>query len=246
VNYESSDDLVAFHPVRRDTDGSLILLWKMLKWFPTPQIRGGSVANVSAASYARGEVSNESIATAFGPNLSLTTAVATTLPLPTSLGGTTVSVQDSENQMHAARLFAVTPNQVNYQIPPGVAIGPALITVFRGDGTRFRESVRIMPTAPGLFTANSDGQGVPAAVAFRRRGNIETYESVARFDSAQNKFVATPIDLGPDLGDLSDQVAILLFGTGIKFRSSLSAVSVKIGGVDVPVLYAGEQGMVWT
>ena len=38
VNYESSDALVAFFVVRQDTDGSLILLWKKLKQFPTPHL----------------------------------------------------------------------------------------------------------------------------------------------------------------------------------------------------------------
>jgi hypothetical protein len=35
VNYERSDVLVAFRIVRQDTDGSLILLWKRLREFPT-------------------------------------------------------------------------------------------------------------------------------------------------------------------------------------------------------------------
>jgi len=36
VNYDNSDVLVAFRIVRRDNDGSLILLWKKLREFPTP------------------------------------------------------------------------------------------------------------------------------------------------------------------------------------------------------------------
>ncbi len=55
--------------------------------------------------------------------------------------------------------------------------------------------------------------------------------------TAQNKFVATPIDLGPE----SDNVFLILFGTGLRNRSSLSGVSVKIGGVDAQVQYAGPQ-----
>ena len=40
----------------------------------------------------------------------------------------------------------------------------------------------------------------------------------------------------------SDQLFLVLFGTGMRFRSSLSNVSVKIGGIDAPVEYAGPQG----
>jgi hypothetical protein len=36
VIYDSSDVLVAFRIIRQDTDGSLILLWKKLREFPTP------------------------------------------------------------------------------------------------------------------------------------------------------------------------------------------------------------------
>ena len=38
VNYRYSDVLVAFRVVRRDEDGSVILLWRVLKKFPTPTL----------------------------------------------------------------------------------------------------------------------------------------------------------------------------------------------------------------
>ena len=53
-----------------------------------------------------------------------------------------------------------------------------------------------------------------------------------------SRIVAVPIDLGV----VGDQVFLILNGTGIRFRSNLSAVSAKIGGTDAPVLFAGEQG----
>ncbi|HEY6804543.1 MAG TPA: hypothetical protein VI306_13280 [Pyrinomonadaceae bacterium] len=38
INYGYSDVLVAFHIARQDEDGSLIIAWKLLKEFPTPQL----------------------------------------------------------------------------------------------------------------------------------------------------------------------------------------------------------------
>jgi hypothetical protein len=38
VSYSDSDTLVAFRVVRQEADGSVILLWKMLKKFSTPQL----------------------------------------------------------------------------------------------------------------------------------------------------------------------------------------------------------------
>jgi hypothetical protein len=39
INYRVSDVLVAFRVIRQDADGSMILLWKMLKTFPTPELK---------------------------------------------------------------------------------------------------------------------------------------------------------------------------------------------------------------
>ncbi len=41
VEYERSDLLVAFRVLRRDENGDLILLWKMLKRFPVPRLKKG-------------------------------------------------------------------------------------------------------------------------------------------------------------------------------------------------------------
>lgn len=38
VNYETSDVLVAFRVLRKDSDGSVVLLWKMLQEFPRPTL----------------------------------------------------------------------------------------------------------------------------------------------------------------------------------------------------------------
>jgi len=62
-----------------------------------------------------------------------------------------------------------------------------------------------------------------------------TFEPVAVYDQTQQMFVPVPLDLGQS----TDQVFLVLFGSGFRNRTSLSGVSVKIGGVDVPVLYAG-------
>jgi hypothetical protein len=39
INYRESDVLVAFRVVRKEIDGSVVILWKMLKRFPTPTLR---------------------------------------------------------------------------------------------------------------------------------------------------------------------------------------------------------------
>ncbi|HKQ78305.1 MAG TPA: BACON domain-containing carbohydrate-binding protein, partial [Blastocatellia bacterium] len=158
---------------------------------------------------------------------------ASSIPLPTALAGTTVEVTDSAGMTRLAPLFFVSSGQVNYLIPSGVTAGSANVTIRSGAGAVSGGNIRIMAVAPGLFSANSNGQGVAAAVALRARGAMQTFEPIARFDGT--KFVSAPIDLGP----AGDQIFLLLFGTGIRSRNALSSVTCKIGAVDAPVLFAG-------
>ncbi|MGE0127070.1 MAG: S8 family serine peptidase [Blastocatellales bacterium] len=202
-----------------------------------------AVASVSAASFTGASLASESIVAAFGVSLATRVEVANTLPLPTTLAGTTVKVKDSAGVERAAPLFFVAPGQVNFLIPPGTTSGAAMITIASGDGAISMGNVNITTVAPGIFAANANGQGVAAATALRVKADgTRIFEPVARFDAAQNRFVSIPIDLGPDLGNASDQVFLLLFGTGLRFLSAQSAATCSIGGVNSEVLFAGAQG----
>jgi uncharacterized protein (TIGR03437 family) len=193
-----------------------------------------AVASVSAASFAPA-LAGESIVAAFGNGLATATQAATSLPLPTELAGTRVVVRDSAGVELLAPLFFVAPSQVNYQMPPGAANGLATVTIRSGDGTTSTGSSQINSVAPGLFAANANGRDVAAAVAVRVKADgSQSFEPVAMFDQAQNRFVPVPIDLGPP----TDTVVLVLFGTGIRNRSAQSAVNVKLGGVDAAVQYA--------
>ena len=194
---------------------------------------------VSAANYAGGEQAAESIVSAFGLQLSSITQAAPSLPLPFMLGGSQVLVKDSKGGERPAPLFYVSPGQLNFQIPKDTAEGIATVTVLNGGVATNSGLVIIGKVSPALFSANSTGSGFAAASALHVRADgSRNEEVVARFDTGQNKFVAVPIDLGAE----SEQVFLTLYGTGLKNRSGLANVKVKIGGVDVPADYAGAQG----
>jgi len=198
-----------------------------------------NVTSVHAASFTGPRLSSELIAAAFGVNLAAATETASALPLPTILGGSSVRVRDSEGRERSASLFFVSPLQINYQIPPETAGGPAATIVTNSEGVTSTGSIRIEPTAPGLFSANADGQGVAAALALRVRADgSQSYEPVAVFDQARKKFIALPLDFGA----ATDRLFLILFGTGLRQRASLSSVSARIGDEPVEVLYAGAQG----
>jgi len=207
--------------------------------FLLPRIAPTLTTSVSAASYNGTRLAPGSIVATFGTNLADTTQVATTSTLPEQLAGTQVLVRDSSGMLRPASLFFVSPGQINLQIPPDAAPGAATLLVSNRTGTLTLGNVTIANVAPGLFTADANGRGLAAAVALRVLADgSQSYESVIRFDSTQNKFVAVPIDLGA----ATEQVYLLLYGTGVRNRSAQSAVTVKVGGVDAPVSFTDAQG----
>lgn len=198
----------------------------------------GAAAVVSAASFLGTEASSEQIVALFGANLATGTQIADTVPLPTTLLGTTVKVRDSAGTERSAPLFFVSSGQINAQIPPGTANGSAQVVITSGDGKVSTGTIQISGVAPGLFTANSSGAGVAAATALRVSANgSQSFEPVSMFDAAQSRFVSVPIDLGPE----TDQVFLVLNGTGIRGRTALTAVTATIGGTAARVDYAGSQ-----
>ena len=168
---------------------------------------------VSAASY-NWAVAPGSIAVAFGSKLGTSTAVANSARfVPLLWAGTTVTVTDGANVDRLAPLYYVSPTQVTFQIPPDTAGGVAMITVSNTDGTISLGSAPVFAAAPSLFSADGSGSGLAAAQVVRVKADgSQTYELVG----------ANPIDLGP----ITDQLVLVLYGSGIRGRSSLGGVGV--------------------
>lgn len=191
--------------------------------------------SVSAASYKSNELADASIIAGFGTNLATQTQIANAQPLPTTLAGSKIVVRDSAGVERMAPLFFVSPLQANYQTPPGTADGLATIVATSGDNKISVGTMQITRVAPGVFSANSDGGGVAAALVLRvKADNSQTFESIVRFDAGSNKFVSNPVDMGPD----TDQLFLVLYGTGFRFRTALSAVGVTIGGEVAQITFA--------
>lgn len=198
-----------------------------------------TIACVSAASFVRNALATESIIAAFGDELAKSTEVATAQPLPTTLAGTRVSLRDSAGVERFAPLFFVSPGQINFQVPAGVAPGRSEVTVIRDGETVATGSPMIGAVSPGLFSADSTGRGPALGLALRVKADgSQQFEPIARYDDEKKRFVATPIDLGR----VSDRVFLILFASGARYRDSLGSVSVTIGEVSTDAIYAGPQG----
>ena len=194
-------------------------------------ISGQWVVNVSDADSSY-RIAPESIAVAYGPALASTTATATGLPLPTTLGAITVTVKDSAGVSRLAGLYYVSPSQIDYEVPAGTAPGMATVTV-----GKTASAALIAAAAPGLFAANGNGAGVAAALAVRATaGGVQSPVPVFQCGSGGCTAVAM------DLGAATDTLVVEFYGTGIRGRSSAANVAATIGGAPATVLFAGAQG----
>jgi uncharacterized protein (TIGR03437 family) len=175
----------------------------------------------SAASYAP-TLAPDGITSVFG------------LALP-DVNAVTVIVKDSASVSRPATLYFASAGQVNFIVPSGTAAGTASITIQSPGAPDTILSAEIDTVAPGLFSADATGHGAAAATAIRViMGGPAS--AIPVFSCSGPVCATVPIDLG-----LDTPVYLSLYGTGIRHRSSLANVTCTIGGVSVPVLYAGPQ-----
>ncbi len=190
---------------------------------------GSLLVNASTASgYPR--LGAGSFAAAYGSGLAGPQPAIAAPPFPTTLGGVTVTVRDSAGVTWAAPIQAVYASQVNYIVPPA----PGIATVTIG---KFEGSAQIDAVGPGLYSMNGDGKGVAAATAaiYSADGTI-TPETVFTC-SASSGCVAVPISLG----GAGDQLAVTLYGTGLRNLSATQNAAVTVGGLRPTIQYIGAQ-----
>ncbi len=201
------------------------------------------VTTVSAASYQE-DNAPESIVSAFGSNMAAMSAAATSQPLPLSLGDVSVVVDGKQ-----ARLFFVSPSQINYQVPSDTPSGLANVVVMNRGQAVLQGTILVSDVALSLFTADASGLGAPAGLLLRVRADgQQVYESLARFD-ARNRIVPAPI-----VRRAGEQLFLILFGSGLRYSPNTDGnigngvaenIQVSIGGVNAQTLFAGTaQGFV--
>ncbi len=195
------------------------------------------LTTVSAASYISGEsVAPDSIVAGFGQNLAPSVEVAPPgTSLPQKLGGVSVRVK-SVLCSPFTRLWFVSPSQINFLVPSCTGVGPAAVVVESGGRPQAAGIVDVRAVSPALFSAEGNGKGVASAVAVHvRPDESQNWEYLFEAGCVPGACKAAPIDLGLS----GEQVVLSLYGTGIRGRTALSAVSATIGGLSAPVQYAG-------
>lgn len=205
----------------------LLIQWVILTTSLLAQTQ--PLAVVPAASFDR-EVglAPDAIASAFAAGLAAGTTVASGSPLPTELGGVTLTVADSRGVSRPAPLFAVFRNQVNFLVPAATAPGAAVVTLRSGSAT-FAGNVTVRTVAPALFSADGTGRGSAAATALRVLLSGDRQDQPALTVDPERGIRPVPLDLDPANG----AVYVSLYGSG--WRGGLAGLQVTAGSVPLPV-----------
>ena len=201
---------------------------------------------VESAAAPTGAVAPDSIASIFGSQESAALATAaqpnTGSSLPDSLGGVTLTVTDSAGVARPAPLIYVSPVQINFVVPSGTAPGTAQFSIANGSAAPVTTTGLIQSLSPTLFSLSGDGRGIAAAQAVRTTGtNPPVQTLVPVFQCTASSSGAVACQAAPLALDSSSTVTLVLYGTGLRNRSSLQKVIAKINGVAAPVQYAGPQ-----
>jgi len=186
---------------------------------------------VNSASF-RAPLTPGSIASVFGANLAPSTAAADRFPLPTTLGGVSVSINGA-----GAPLFFVSSRQINLQVPWQLqGVPQASLTVNVNDSAAAPRTVGLAGSNPGLFAIDSAGRGAVLIAS--------TAELAAVSGSVPGR-LARPVKrgeyisiFGTGLGTVANQPAN---GTPPGNPPSTTALSpaVTIGGVPATVTFSG-------
>jgi uncharacterized protein (TIGR03437 family) len=122
-----------------------------------------TVGGVSNGASFQANISPGSIISIFGSNLAPATEQATTVPLPTVLSGTNVTIGGIP-----APLYSVSDTQINAQIPFEIqapyGLGERTLVVTAQGGASSPFPLFVQPEAPAIFTKASNGQGNPLLI----------------------------------------------------------------------------------
>jgi uncharacterized protein (TIGR03437 family) len=195
---------------------------------------GFPVTTVSAINFERTAIAPQSLVAGFGILLASSTEPAPAGTAPTTLGGTMVEVNGVR-----AGLLAVSPNQINYIIPAGTAIGTASVVITSGNGFVSRGTVEIRRIAPVIFTANFGGSGVVNGqiirVAADGSQSPDNPPGTFQLNSTTGSFITRPLSFGPADERLFGVVVL----SGTSLVTAADNLRVIIGGVAIVPSFFG-------
>ena len=183
---------------------------------------------VNAASYspATNPITPGEMIRLYGTGLSSVTMTAAALPLPTTLGGVTVSINGVN-----APLYIVSPTQIVCIVPfATTSSGYAQIQV-TSNGTKSNSVTMFTETsAPGVFTLGANG--ISAGATLHADGSVVSASSPAKVGETVVTYVT---GLGPVTPAVSDGVA----APSSPLSTTTDHILVYVEGAQATVTFAG-------
>jgi uncharacterized protein (TIGR03437 family) len=177
---------------------------------------------VNGATFAAGPVSPGSLITIFGTNLAMTTAQVGTTPLPTTLGGASVSINGV-----AAPIVYASASQLNVQVPYETSPGSAALTVTSCGGQSAPVSFQVAQAAPYIFP-NAGG----SAIVQNRDGSINSAANPAAANSAVTVYLT-------GIGSLDNPAPTGAAAPTAPLSSATLGNSATVGDQNAQVLFLG-------
>lgn len=212
-------NLITFHTAGdvtgENTDRTFEIFQVLIR--PVTSINPNAATLVNAASFAPGAsadalpvIARGATGAIFGTNLANNTDFTPSLDLPFDLSGVSVTVAGV-----AARLIFVSPGQLNFQFPPGIAAADSVDFTVNNNGLLSKGKVKVADVAPAIYTVTSSGSGGAAAqcLAIVKVGDTDTAV-----------YSLPPCEVST--GDTADRF-LIIYGTGWRNGDS-GAVTVQV------------------
>jgi len=204
------------------TSGVTVLSWNYDVSVEAPRVdRIVNAADFSAP------VAPGGLITIFGTSLSPVNAATSTIPLPTALGDTCLTV----NGLPVPMLY-VSPTQINAQLPNQVQ-GNTTMVLHTPGGVSDNFNFTILPTAPSIFrvSATQGASQVPTVVRLENNLLVTPSNPVRKDD-----IIVIYMTGG---GRTTPEITAGTPAPSETLASTLVQPTVEIGGVSLPVLFSG-------
>jgi uncharacterized protein (TIGR03437 family) len=213
-------------------------MWDLALPLPPLSLAAGGIVNAASYGQISGSTSIDAavtpggIAAVFGTSMTnVTQASAASLPLPTVLGGESLSIGG-----FAAPQFFASRDQLNVQIPWETPLGTANAVLSLGTNSTSSQ-VQVVEYLPGIFTANGSGQG-QGIVVHANSGTLAAPSGAfgASYPAAKGE-VLTLYATG--LGPVDHQPVTGQATPGGPLARTTTPASVTVGGVPATVSFSG-------
>jgi uncharacterized protein (TIGR03437 family) len=215
---------IALYTTGTAVSGTLVATVETPAGGTAPAITSGGI--VGAGSSLAANVCPGAPITIYGSGFGAAEFVASSVPLPTILGGVRVLVNGA-----TAPLFYVGPKQINIQLPVDIQAGTAQAVV-EVNGTRSASvSFTVAALGPGIIQFALDGK--LRAVTVNEDGRVNTPSTPAGAGSIVTVYLtgAGPVKAGQPLVSGS--------GSPMELRWIASPYAVTVGGLSAAVDYIG-------